>query len=76
MTEPIDFAELLRDSDLFDLSDERPVCETCGAEGCVCEWCDDCEANVNCYEHFLEWNPEGGVHISDVALRGFVEGVL
>lgn len=52
------------------------MCETCGVEGCVCEYCDQCGTNVNPYEHFLEWNPEGGLHISGVAMRGFERGVL
>lgn len=51
-----------------------PPCGTCGVSGCVCEWCDDCERDVNPYEHFSEWNPEGGAHVSDIALRAWVDG--
>lgn len=44
-------------------------CKMCGVDGCVCDWCDDCERVVNPYEHFSEWNPTGGVHPSDGAIR-------
>jgi hypothetical protein len=44
-------------------------CPTCDVPGCVCEWCDDCGTDVNPYIHFSEWNPAGGVHVSDGAIR-------
>lgn len=51
-----------------------PPCERCGVSGCVCEYCDDCERDVNPYTHFREWNPDSGAHVSDIALRAWVDG--
>ena len=28
-----------------------PLCLWCGVAGCVCEWCEGCERNVNPYTH-------------------------
>lgn len=54
---------------------DYPVCDTCGVKGCVCEFCDECKVNVNPYEHFMEWNPASGAHISQPAITGIEKGV-
>lgn len=46
-------------------------CETCAVKGCICEYCDECDKDVNPYEHFMDWN-ENGKHFSDVGLHGLI----
>jgi hypothetical protein len=30
-----------------------PICMACGVAGCVCEWCDYCQRDVNPWAHFV-----------------------